>query len=151
MPDFANSKIYKLYSNNLPDTCYVGSTVQTLNHRLWAHVSDAKNKLTASKIIIEAGDFHIDELEIFPCLSFTELRKREQYWMDKLVCCNQRRAFQTKEQRKEQIRVKTAKQTAKRSKAPVQCFCGGKYLCTHKARHFKTKKHQAAVDIISMI
>ena len=147
MPDFADSKIYKLYSNNLSDTCYIGSTVQTLKHRLTVHVCEAKSKHCASRQIIEAGDYHMDELEAFPCMSNLELRKREQYWMDKLVCCNERRAFQTEEERAEQIRV----QSAKRSKIPIQCFCGGKYQYSSKARHYKSKKHQAAVDIISMI
>ena len=151
MPNFANSKIYKLYSNNLPDTRYIGSTVSTLKQRLWDHVTAAKSRHLASRQIIDAGDFHINELEAFPCMSNLELRKREQYWMDKFVCCNKRRAFQTEEELKEQIRVQRAKGNAKRSKVPVQCFCGGRYLQDNKARHIKTKKHQAAVDIISMI
>ena len=156
MPDFANSKIYKLYSNNLPDTCYVGSTVRTLKWRLLQHVNDTP---CASRQIIDAGDYHMDELEAYPCASKLELRKREQYWMDKHVCCNKQRAFITEEQRKEQKRVINAKHNAKnntknnakRSKVPVQCFCGGKYKLQNKARHFKSKKHQSAVDIISMI
>ena len=151
MPNFANSKIYKLYSNNLPDTCYIGSTVQTLKQRLSHHVHEAKNTQKASKIIIDAGDFHMDELEAFPCTSNLELRKREQYWMDKLVCCNKQRAYQTEEVRAEQIRVQNAKDNAKRSKVPVQCFCGGKYRPNNKSNHYKTKKHQAAVAIISMV
>ena len=147
MPDFANSKIYKLYSNNLPDICYIGSTVQTFKQRLSEHVCDAKSRHLASRQIIEAGDYHMDELEAFPCTSNLELWKREQHWMDKHVCCNGQRAYRTEEQRREQIRVKSSK----RSKVQVQCFCGGKYQRSDKARHFKSKKHQAAVDIISMI
>ena len=147
MPDFANSKIYKLYSNNLPDTCYIGSTVSTLNERLSTHVYEAKQYNNASRQIIDAGDYHMDELEAYPCMSLVELVKREQHWMDKLVCCNKQRAFITEEQRKEQKRVINAK----RSKVPVQCFCGGKYQHPSKANHYKTKKHQSAVDIISMV
>ena len=146
MPDFADSKIYKLYSNNLPDTCYIGSTVSTLKQRLTEHVCDNRTQC-ASRQIIDAGDFHMDELEAYPCASKLELRKREQHWMDKHVCCNKQRAFRTEEERAEQIRV----QSAKRSKIPIQCFCGGKYQYSTKARHYKTKKHQSAVDIISMI
>ena len=149
MPDFANSKIYKLYSNNLPDTCYIGSTVSTLNVRLSKHVYDAKSKHDASREIIEAGDYHINELEAFPCMSKLELMKREQHWMDKHVCCNKQRAFRTEEELKEQRRVQNAKYNAKC--VPVQCFCGGTYTIPHKHNHYKTKKHQAAVDIISMI
>ena len=151
MPNYQHGKIYKLHSNNLPDTCYIGSTVQTLKRRLSLHVHDAKQYNKASRQIIDAGDYHIDELEAYPCTSNLELRKREQHWMNKLVCCNEVRAYRTEEVKAEQLRVKTAKQTAKRLKAHVQCFCGGKYLCHHKSRHYKTKKHQAAVDIISMI
>ena len=151
MPDFANSKIYKLYSNNLSDTCYIGSTVLTLKRRLSIHVCDAKNKHHASRKIIEAGNYHMDELEAYPCTSLMELRKREQYWMEKLVCCNKYRAFQTQEDKKEQRRVHNAKLRAKRSKVPVQCFCGGTYIINGKARHCKTDKHKSAVDIISMV
>tara|TARA_R110002110_G_scaffold46811_2_gene141081 strand:- start:27 stop:482 length:456 start_codon:yes stop_codon:yes gene_type:complete len=151
MPDFADSKIYKLYSNNLPDTCYIGSTVSTLKLRLSLHVSDAKLHNKASRQIIDVGDYHIEELEAFPCTSNLELRKREQHWMDKHVCCNERRAFVTEEEEKERIRVNNAKHNAKRSKVPVQCFCGGKYQPSNKSIHYKSKKHQAAVDIISMI
>ena len=151
MPNYQHGKIYKLHSNNLPDILYIGSTVKTLNERLSIHVCNAKRFNYASRQIIEAGDYHMDELEAFPCTSNLELWKREQHWMDKHVCCNQRRAFQTEEQRKEQIRVQGAKDYAKRSKVRVHCFCGGKYKLQNKARHYKTEKHQSAVDIISMI
>ena len=143
MTKFANSKIYKLRSDNLPDTCYIGSTTQTLEMRLSDHVRIAKHKNCASRQIIEAGDYHLDELEAFPCTSKLELRKREQFHMNNNVCCNKRRAFQTKEERKEQIRVRLA--------TKVQCFCGGTYTMHNKARHYKTNKHQVAVEIISMI
>tara|TARA_R110000803_G_C11775331_1_gene295854 strand:- start:57 stop:512 length:456 start_codon:yes stop_codon:yes gene_type:complete len=151
MPNFANSKIYKLYSNNLPDIIYIGSTTQTLNQRLSKHVCHAKSKHNASRQIIEAGDFYIDELEAYPCASLVEMRMREQHWMNNHVCCNKHRAFRTKEEKKEQKRVQAVKDNIKRLKK-VQCFCGGKYLLKNKAQHYKSKKHQAAaVEIISMV
>ena len=142
--NFANSKIYKLRSDNLPDTCYIGSTVRTFKERLAVHVHKAKRKIhCSSRQIIEAGDYRMDELEAFPCTSKLELRKREQFHMNNNVCCNKRRAFQTNEERKEQIRVRLA--------TKVQCFCGGTYTMHNKARHYKTNKHKVAVEIISMI
>ena len=127
--NFAESKIYKIYSDNLPDTCYIGSTVRTLERRLSKHVHDAKKQHVASYQIIDAGAYHIELVEAFPCTSAVELRKREQHHMGMNVCCNKQRAFRTDEERIEQKRVRNAKHNTTK----IQCFCGGRYTWHHKA------------------
>ena len=152
MTNFANSKIYKLRSDNLPDTCYIGSTTLTLEIRLSLHVYQAKRKKKqASRQIIDAGAYHIELLEEYPCTSSAELRQREQYYMGMHTCCNKQRAFRTEEEKIEQQRFINAKSNARSSAIQVQCFCGGRYSKHNKAQHYKTNKHQVAVEIISMI
>ena len=49
MPEYKNGKIYKIVSNHMPDTCYIGSTTQTLCKRFGGHRSDYKQYLKADK------------------------------------------------------------------------------------------------------
>jgi hypothetical protein len=92
MPNYANSKIYKLVSFNLPELPYYGSTTQTLCKRKGRHVSDYKaNGLKASctsRIVIDAGDYEIIWVEDFPCENKDQLRARERYYIENRVCVN---------------------------------------------------------------
>jgi|UniRef100_A0A6C0AHJ2 ketosteroid isomerase-like protein len=91
MPNYANSKVYKITSGDLT---YIGSTtVATLAIRLTQHRSSYKNwkegkaKLTSFQVI-EKGDYEITLLELCPCQSRDELNARERYWIENTVCVN---------------------------------------------------------------
>jgi hypothetical protein len=92
MPNYANSKIYKLVSFNLPELPYYGSTTIGLSKRKGKHVSDYKaNGLKASctsRIVIDAGDYEIIWVEDFPCDNIDQLKARERYYIENRVCVN---------------------------------------------------------------
>jgi excinuclease UvrABC ATPase subunit len=94
MPDYQDSKIYKIvnYDN---DDVYIGSTTEpTLARRLAKHVGNYKSYLngkssyTTSYKIIETGNYDIQLIEAFPCNNKMELHAREGYWIKQLECVN---------------------------------------------------------------
>jgi len=99
---YKNGKIYEITSNNT-DMVYVGSCYTPLNRRLTIHKS---KKNCSSKYIIECGDYNINLIEEYSCNNNTELRIREQYWIDKYKredknIINEINAYLSKEQRLE--------------------------------------------------
>ena len=93
--------IYKLVCNKT-NLIYVGSTTQKLYDRKGKHMWDYRNKtqITASKVI-EGGDWGIHLIEEVPDKS--QLKIREQYWIDTLDCVNISNCIKkfTKEHQKE--------------------------------------------------
>jgi hypothetical protein len=94
--------IYKLECNKTGDI-YIGSTITSLKERLRHHISDYKKnyKPCVSKYIIEKGDYNISVIEEINNNDNIELLKREQYWMDNIPNINVKRAYTTKEKKKE--------------------------------------------------
>ena len=81
MPDYKNSKIYKLY---VGDLVYIGSTAQPrLSLRLGQHKNAYKRWVKDGKIyassfeLFKVGDPTIELIELFPCGSKDELRAHE--------------------------------------------------------------------------
>jgi hypothetical protein len=106
MPNYANSKIYKLVSFNLPELPYYGSTVQTLCKRKGEHVSDFKKfgfnvGGCTSRIVIAAGDYEIIWVEDFPCERKDQLKARERHYVENHVCVNKNVPGRTKEEWKQ--------------------------------------------------
>ena len=75
-----NGKIYRIYSKRLPNMQYIGSTTMTLQERFKNHKSKP-NKLVG-KLMTKYDDVIIELIEQFPCLSYSDLRYREQYYID---------------------------------------------------------------------
>jgi hypothetical protein len=105
---YENSKIYKLQSND--GYYYIGSTILDLNIRLSTHKTSSKhrdykvykhfeNKWDTVEIIL---------IETYKCNSYTELRIREDEYIKKEIinpyCLNTIRAYNTKEDRKLQLK-----------------------------------------------
>lgn len=89
MPNYENSKIYKIVSNG-DSKCYIGSTtLKTLAKRLAVHKCQFKKgiKITSGRIIA-TGDYNIVLIEKYPCNSKDELHARERYWIDHIECVN---------------------------------------------------------------
>ena len=103
---YIDGKIYELISNNT-DMVYVGSCIITLKNRLIQH--KYKRNPTASKSIIDCGDYTINLIEKYPCNNDLELRMREQYYIDiyrndgKNVI-NERNAYSSIEDKKEYMK-----------------------------------------------
>lgn len=88
MPDYSNGKIYKVFNET---SVYIGSTTTKLNQRLNSHKRDYKmvgGRKTTATPIIESGDYKIELIELYPCNSNLELRKREREWVEKTECVN---------------------------------------------------------------
>jgi len=89
MPNYKNSKIYKLWSPQ-GDDIYIGSTVNSLAKRKAQHKEEyIKGKGITSKILFEKyDDIRIELIEDFPCENRMELNKREGHYIRTLVCVN---------------------------------------------------------------
>jgi hypothetical protein len=96
---YANGKIYKICSDDpLITEVYIGSTISTLNKRLAGHIEKFNKGLTnytSHKLFGLYGveTFHIKLIECYPCESRAELFMREQYYLDTMVCINERKAY----------------------------------------------------------
>ena len=84
MPDYKNSKIYKLVSPHT-DKIYIGSTTQILSQRLSQH---KRTKTTKSHFLFELGDVKIILIEDCPCNRKEELLKKERYYIENFDCLN---------------------------------------------------------------
>ena len=106
MPNYINSKIYKLVCDD-PDKIYIGSTTQKyLSNRLSGHHQDFKKKLkaTMSRELFEIGGVKIVLIENFPCNTKDELLSRERYYIENFKCVNKHLPIHTKEELREHKR-----------------------------------------------
>lgn len=107
MPNYQNSKIYKLICDN-PELVYYGSTTQKyLASRLSGHHQGYKKKVKghndcSSYKLFEAGNVKIILVESFPCKTKEELLYRERYWIENNSCVNMCKPITTKEEQREQ-------------------------------------------------
>ena len=95
MPDYSNSKIYRIFSPSL-NLCYIGSTTQTLEARLAKHVIDyycyskdnTKYSYYSSFKVIEGGDYQIELIELCKCNNKKELERIEGKYQKENECVN---------------------------------------------------------------
>ena len=86
MQDFARGKIYAVINSGLTNQMYVGSTAYPLLcQRFRMHTYSHRNGLTTTlaPLMAEPGA-RIVLIEAFPCACRSQLRQREQHWMDLL-------------------------------------------------------------------
>lgn len=150
MPDYKNSKIYKLVGSGLT---YYGSTTQQLCERKAGHKRQSND--CKSKILFEEGDVDIILVESFPCNNKEELLQRERYYIENNECVNKSIPIKTiieKKQRKKEYqeiykehKKEYDKEYREKNKdkllGKIICECGGCYKLKHKETHFKTNKH----------
>jgi hypothetical protein len=111
MPNYQNSKIYKLWSpQGEEDEIYIGSTTQLLYMRKSHHKN--KSSLCKSKILFEKyDDVRIEVIEEYPCNSKAELLKKEGEHIRNNKCLNKIIPDRTKkeyyEDNKEYIKLKS--------------------------------------------
>lgn len=101
MPDYKNSKIYKITAGNLT---YYGSTTQSLSKRLAKHRNDKKHKPNSnisSFPLLDMPDCKIVLVEDYPCERKEQLLAREAYYTEHNDCVNKRRPICTEEQQKQ--------------------------------------------------
>jgi len=92
--------IYGIHCRIEIDDIYVGSSEndETYEYRQKCHKS--KQNICSSKIIIARGDYYFQIIEEND-LQGVELRKREQYWIEKCNAINHNRAYVSEEEKKE--------------------------------------------------
>jgi hypothetical protein len=96
MPNYLNSKIYRLVCNKTGRT-YIGSTTISLASRLSHHKKVFNtNKSCSSRAVLEYGDYSIILIEDFPCERKEQLFKRERFYIDSIDCCNKQLPTRTK-------------------------------------------------------
>ena len=95
MPDYQNSKIYKIICN-ISNQVYIGSTTQpNLSKRLTGHKNaykryiEGKNEsyITSFKIL-EQNNYDIILIENYSCNNKDELKARERYFIENNECVN---------------------------------------------------------------
>ena len=105
MPDYSKGQIYKIVDLGF-NSCYVGSTIETLPQRMTKHrncykryLEDRMNYLYVFKLFEEYGveNCKIYWIEDCPCNTKKELEAREGYWIEKMDCVNKRMEGRTKQ------------------------------------------------------
>ena len=91
MPDYNQSKIYKLVSNKSPDI-YIGSCLMRLSSRLSSHRSKS-NKTSSRKLFIDDAIITIVLIEDYPCNNKNELKARELLHITNTPCININKPF----------------------------------------------------------
>ena len=121
MPNYAQSKIYKITSPNT-DLMYIGSTAQAkLCQRMSVHRS--KSNQCTSRQIIACGGAKIELIEAYPCNSRDELHAREAFHIKANVCVNQKAPGMT-------------------PPPPYNCKICDKACYDGEAKHVKSRLHQ---------
>jgi hypothetical protein len=152
MSDYEQGKIYKLVSKKT-DKIYIGSTkLKYLYERMGTHRFHYKHKNTIGYLssfkILKYTDCRIVLIENYPCRSKKELRKREQDWIDcyKNICINEKKAYQSKNDRKEYLKKLDA------TRKPKLCMYCDVYIGSKQfARHTRTNKHKDSVLFFNKI
>jgi len=144
MCDYSNSCVYAIVckNENIQDM-YVGST-SNFEQRKCDHKKDCNNSnrksynLKVYKFIRDNGEFDNFKFEILEevcCENKQELIKRERFYVESLEpSLNIQVPSRSKKEYREQHHDKITEK--------INCECGGRYTRQHKAKHFKSKKHQ---------
>ena len=156
MPDYQNSKIYKIVDNT-NGNIYVGSTTEKyLSKRLQRHLSNYNQHLkgnycnVSSFEILKNNNYHIELIENVNCNDVYELRNRERYYIENCECINKYIPNRTREERKNTeeyqiknfiIQKKYREKHKDKIKEIVLCECGCEIRQNNLSRHKKTKKH----------
>ena len=91
MPDYQNSKIYKLVSNKTSDI-YIGSCLMRLSTRLSNH-KNLSNTCASKKLFTNDAIITIVLLENYPCNTKNELKARELHYITTNNCININKPF----------------------------------------------------------
>jgi hypothetical protein len=124
--------IYKITGANL---CYIGSTTQKINKRFSKHKYQYKEwkkgngtYCSSYKIFDAAG---IENCMIELVEETKTLLSRERFYIETMPCVNILIPTRVRKERPEY----------QNKKIRTVCECGGSYTRSHKAHHYKSKKH----------
>ena len=167
MPDYKNSKIYKIL-NSMDDEVYVGSTTASLSRRMGKHRSDFHNteykqtyKIYKHMHKIGVDNFYIELIETYPCDSKEELGAREGQLIRQVGTLNKIISGRTeKEYYQDNIEKEREKgrNNYKKHKTHIleyikqrcTCECGTDVNIHHIARHRETVKHKQLMEQLNL-
>ena len=158
MPNYQNSKIYKLVCNT-NNLTYYGSTTQPLNKRLHQHKDKIKRKIKSCKNF-DPNNIQIFLVENFKCDNKEQLIKKEREYIEKYECVNLsipgRKMKEYYQDNKEHIKnkvskwVKNNKERIQKNNMYIVCECGKEIKKYEMPRHKKSKKHlEKVVKIVA--
>lgn len=147
--------VYKIVHSSNPSVVpYIGSTTQRLSKRMTWHRADYKkwkngkyNKVSVFDNFEAYGitNFRIIEIARYEVLDSQELRKHEQSWMDKMICCNKSFAYGRDLKKKRECKRKLGAECDKRIIESLRFYC---HDCDHTFPrkgflniHFNSKNH----------
>ena len=139
MPNYANSKIYKIESL-IGDIVYYGSTTQQLSKRMAEHryLFKKGTKKNTSKQVFEFGDAKIFLVEAFPCENTEQLFAKEGEYVRNNRCVNKMIPNRTQKEYDDLHRVRINSWKRER----VDCVCGVSFTRTGRSNHVKTERHR---------
>ena len=151
--------VYKIVSLVNPEFVYFGST-NNFNRRVSKHQTDYKryiNKKSKTYLtyfeIFDLGNYTTEIVKEYKQISRRELYNFETEFIQTNICVNKLNSMTEQMKIDNQKRSKTQYCEANRTqinqkkKQPHICeICGGNYTTTHKSTHFKSNKHQNAVN-----
>ena len=134
---------YRIVSPNT-NKVYVGSTINTLEHRLQKHETSFKRYLEgkygymASYEILETKDVKIELIECKICETKLDRWAIERYHiLNTLNCVNICQPGRTKTQ----FYQENKPEINEKANQKFNCQCTGKYTRRGKSQHFKSQKH----------
>ena len=134
---------YRIVSSNT-NKVYIGSTVNTLEHRLKKHEISFKRYLEekyeyiSSYEILESKDYSIELIENKFCETKLDRWEIERYHILNTVnCINICHPGRTKAQ----FYQENKQEINEKANQKFNCQCTGKYTRRGKSQHFKSQKH----------
>ena len=102
MPNYENSKIYKIVDNKNKE-CYIGSTTKSLAERIAHHRYAYKNGMGSLKSFEMFDKYGLENCKInllmnYPCVNRKDLEKKEGEFIRNMECINKNIAGRTKKQ-----------------------------------------------------
>ena len=168
---YQKGKIYKITDVGY-NKCYIGSTIEPLSNRMAKHRCHYKGHYKGLKqefymkcfeLFNEFGleNCKIELIEEYPCNSRMELLRREGEYIKSIECVNKQIAGRTKQewrydnqerihQKNIEYREKQRETIRMKKEIKILCDCGKTFTNGHKARHERTKKHQAYLQTLQV-
>ena len=151
MPDYKNTKIYKIYSPSNKDLVYIGHTTkQYLSQRLAKHVNqyhywlnnqETQGRTTSYSIFEQCNDYQIILVENYPCNDVNEARSRERYYIENNECINKNIPGRTNVERCATRYANKKEIISDSNKQKIQCECGATVRKVDITRHRRSQKH----------
>lgn len=150
MVNYANGKIYKLYSPS-KNLVYYGSTAEPylsrrLNHHLVDYKSYKNDKFhyLTSFAVLECEDYKIELVEQINCNNVEQLRERERFYIENNDCVNKKipnRSDKEYYQDNKEHYKEYRQNNQEHIKEKVICECGCEISRGNLIRHKKSPKH----------